>query len=302
MASVVLHPPPVRVFINYRHEDTEGWALLIRKCLEDRFGAENVFLDTTLLPGVKWLEEIKARNTGCAVFLALIGPDWKPSIIDRSRAGAKDFVRLEIETALKRGSGVEVIPVVVGSASPPTPDGLPPSLRPLTELQVAHLHRGTFDEDMQKLIRRIGEFGPRPPKPVGAPQVRVPVPPSLPARPGSVAPSPDPAHFETVLRHMVDEGDVVPVLGSRLNSRDGDPWTEGCGTPPDADDLAALLARYAQLTAAAPNLPAVAQYVYETQGRTDLFRPLRRLLADACEPGPVHRFLAELPATLEGLG
>jgi hypothetical protein len=42
--------------------------------------------------------------------------------------------------------------------------------------------------------------------------------------------------------------------------------------------------------------------VYATQGKADLFRPLTRLIAAACDPGPVHRFFATLPHRLEQLG
>ena len=55
----------VRVFINYRHEDTKAEALLLYERLAARFGTGNVFLDLKSLPaGVKWEEEIKASSHG----------------------------------------------------------------------------------------------------------------------------------------------------------------------------------------------------------------------------------------------
>jgi hypothetical protein len=72
-SDVEMTPGDVRVFINYRHDDTEGEALLMYERLADRFGADNVFLDDkSLKPGMKWLEEIK-EHAASGVFLALIG-------------------------------------------------------------------------------------------------------------------------------------------------------------------------------------------------------------------------------------
>ena len=42
--------------------------------------------------------------------------------------------------------------------------------------------------------------------------------------------------------------------------------------------------------------------MYVTKGRPDLYRTLRQILMADCEPGPVHRFLARFPRTLEDLG
>ena len=102
---------------------------------------------------------------------------------------------------------------------------------------------------------------------------------------------------------MVDEGNVVPLLGSHLN-RVGDEVRESAtsGRPPDSVDLAAALARQAGMAGPSTHLAQVAQYVYETQGRADLYRPLTRLCGDECDPGPVHRFLADLPQRLERAG
>jgi hypothetical protein len=67
-------------------------------------------------------------------------------------------------------------------------------------------------------------------------------------------------------------------------------------------DLAEALAEHAAMADPSTHLAQVAQYVYETQGRADLYRPLTRLCADMSDPGPVHRFLAELPHRLERAG
>ena len=45
----------LRVFINYRHEDAWGVAMLLYERLVSRFGRGNVFLDArNLQPGMNW--------------------------------------------------------------------------------------------------------------------------------------------------------------------------------------------------------------------------------------------------------
>ena len=117
-----LAPQQVRVFISYRRADTWGAAELLRDRLANRFGRENVFLDTQLQPGMEWLNEIKSRRGSCHVFLALIGPHWLSIMKARDRAAivepAEDYVQWEIRYALRPSSGISVIPVLMGDVAP----------------------------------------------------------------------------------------------------------------------------------------------------------------------------------------
>jgi hypothetical protein len=294
---------PLRIFINYRRDDTVGWALLLHDRLVAEFGEEHVFLDVRALkPGMRWLEEIKTHGSDCGVFLALVGSRWKSSMPLPGDRAAEDYVRFEIEYAMRRNSGVEVVPVLVGNAMPPTRDGLPSSLQPLMNFQMARLREERFNEDVDELITRMKEIArartsedvvrAEPKKAVPDPGAAVPV----------VAP-PGETHFDLVLRHMVDEGNVVPLLGSHLNrAGEASGGGAGPGPPPDAVDLAVALARHAAMADPSTHLAQVAQYVYETQGRADLYRPLTRLCGEASDPGPVHRFFAELPHRFERAG
>ena len=101
---------------------------------------------------------------------------------------------------------------------------------------------------------------------------------------------PDEHHYEAVIRFLVGQGTVVPLLGSRV-----------CGTLPDAEKIAADLAERFGLESGV-ELPRVAQQVYVTSGRPDLVRTLRQILAKEANPHPVHRFLARFPRELERLG
>lgn len=298
-------PPQVRVFINYRHDDTHGEAQLLYERLAIKFGRENLFLDTrSMQPGMNWLEEIKTHSGSCHVFLALIGPRWVSIMRAREQEAphpAEDFVRSEIQRALRMNSVIHVIPVLIGDKmSPPAAEDLPRPLRALAAFEVAHVREKQFDRDVESLIGSIETIAARqaaisPAGPAPTPEARHLVP--VPAGPAGVAPQPDDAHWEDVLQQMADEGNLVPFLGSRLTgARPGAP-----GEPPsmpDARQLAAALAERFGLKQGRLDLPEIAQYVYVNKGRPDLYRAVRQLLTAGYEPGPVHRFLARFPKML----
>jgi uncharacterized membrane protein YhaH (DUF805 family) len=94
----------------------------------------------------------------CGAFIAVIGPGWlnaRNADGHRRLDDASDFVRVEIESALKRD--IRVIPVLVDGASMPRASELPPSLEPLSRrnaLEIAH-HRFAADCDrLADAIRR----------------------------------------------------------------------------------------------------------------------------------------------------
>lgn len=297
----------LRVFINYRHDDTWGEALLLHERLANHFGSENVFLDVpNLQAGMKWLDEIKSKLASCDVLLSLIGPRWISIMRTREQASfvqpTEDYVRFELHTALRPNSGIEVIPVLVGDDVPFSTELLPRSLQALGKIEAAQVRQKLFEEDVAHLIGRLETIAAQQPRPHRRPAAPRPAngeqagPPRV--GPAGVAPPVDATHCEAVLQQMVDEGNLVLFLGSRL----GGPTAEGSRSLPDAEELAASLAERFGIGSTRPDLPEVAQYVYVTKGRPDLCRTLRQLLTAECEPGPVHRFLARFPGMLEELG
>ena len=127
-----------RVFISYRREDSAfpaGW-LYDRLCAH--LGSDNVFKDVDSIdPGDDFVRVIGDAVGSCQVLLALIGDRWL-DITDgtghRRLDDPEDFVRLEIEAALRRD--VRVIPILVGRAALPGSEQLPDSLRGLIRRQV----------------------------------------------------------------------------------------------------------------------------------------------------------------------
>jgi hypothetical protein len=301
-----------KVFINYRHEDAEEAAVRLYERLAAEFGDDNVFLDAkTLGVGVKWLEQIKAHGDRGSAFLALIGSQWLARLEQRKQLTARDpqdYVMLELELALHRWRG-KVIPVLLGRTSMPAAVKLPKPIRALAGLQATHLRALSFDEDVDQLIEQIRaarveqapQDGGAPPDPAGAGAVVDGRDDSdtfedkgsltQASRERTVIAAPDAGHYEHVLSKMVDQGSVVPVLGSGVR-----------GALPDADQLAAHLSERFRLGLETPDLAEVAQRVAVSEGLSFLDKAMFEALTPAPEPQDVHRFLARFPARLREAG
>jgi hypothetical protein len=123
------------IFLSYRREDAGGHAGRLYDNLARRFGGEMVFRDIdTLPPGDNFVEHIESSIAAADVVLAMIGRDWV-SATDadgkRRLEDANDYVRLELEAALRRD--IRVIPVLVRNATMPRSDELPGELAPLAQ-------------------------------------------------------------------------------------------------------------------------------------------------------------------------
>lgn len=132
------------IFISYRRVDSAypvGW---LYGELTGHFGRDRVFKDMdSLRPGDDFLEVIRTALDSCAVLLAVIGPRW----LNMSDAGGRrldkpdDYVRLEIETALRRN--VPVLPVLVDGAVMPGEADLPAALGKLAYPARGHAEPGS---------------------------------------------------------------------------------------------------------------------------------------------------------------
>jgi hypothetical protein len=94
------------------------------------------------------------------VLLVVIGPAWGTITDDEGQvriADPQDFVRLEVETALRRPD-VTVIPLLVGGARMPDPDHLPTSLRTLTRRNALELSDLRWRYDVQRLMSTLDEL------------------------------------------------------------------------------------------------------------------------------------------------
>src|SRR5438552_11532418 len=208
-------------------------------------------MDVVLKPGENFVSVIRDHLSRCDVLLALIGRNWSTIMEERTKRRAldhtDDYVRIELETALQRGSRVRVLPVLLDTVMPSAQE-LPRPIRRLCQLTAATLRHGPrWDDDVRTLIGRIDEICHEPPKPPPEPlplppplQVREPRPPD----PDTVAPPPDAKHYYDVAQLIARDNAVIPFLGAFVTGTDQTPGSsEDGGSVPDGDEPAAYPAR-----------------------------------------------------------
>jgi len=150
-------PPSGKIFINYRRGDESGFVQALFARLEQAFSAEQLFMDVdNIPPGEDFVRMLESQVAHCATMLAVIGKRWLDATGEhgnRRLDDPNDFVRIEIESALKQGK--RVIPVLVDGARMPRPDELPESLRPLARCNAVQLRHERFASDVQGLVKAL---------------------------------------------------------------------------------------------------------------------------------------------------
>jgi hypothetical protein len=148
-----------RIVLNYRRDDTGGYAGHLYDALSERFGEEHVFIDIDKIrPGMPFAEVIDQAVGSADVFLALIGRRW----LTATDAGGRrldspgDLVRLEIEAALERE--VTVIPVLFQGAEMPSSADLPETLSRLAGIHAHEISDSRWGYDITQLIATLEEI------------------------------------------------------------------------------------------------------------------------------------------------
>ena len=149
-----------KIFISYRRQDSRPVATLIyeplAKHFEAKFGAGAVFMDVHGIPlGVNFRSYLNEQVAGAELQLALIADRWLTAVDEhgaRRIDSPNDFVRIEIETALKRG--VPVVPVYVDDAKFLHEADLPDGLKDLAGMNGFQLRTDAryFAADAARLI------------------------------------------------------------------------------------------------------------------------------------------------------
>lgn len=142
------------IFLSYRRQDSQSATGRLADRLEAHFGPQRVFRDQdSIAAGDDFAAAIHRGIATATVLLVMVGPDW----VDARSAGGtrrladpRDFVRLEIETALAQG--VAIVPVLVEGARMPAADALPPSLAAFARCQAVELSETRWHHDVDQLI------------------------------------------------------------------------------------------------------------------------------------------------------
>jgi formylglycine-generating enzyme required for sulfatase activity len=145
-----------KIFLSYRRQDSAGIAGRIYDRLRAHFGDDAIFMDIDSIPlGVDFQEHIDAAVGQCDVFLAVIGTKWTGETDTHRRLeDPRDFVRIEIESALQRD--IPVIPILIDHARMPTEADVPPSLARLTYRNAIDVDQGRdFHHHVDRLVRGI---------------------------------------------------------------------------------------------------------------------------------------------------
>jgi hypothetical protein len=152
------------VFISYRRQSAPGEARAIFENLTHRLGQNSVFMDVDSISlGRDFRSELQKTLTACDLMLVIIDKDW---VADKDDKGQRrldnpgDYVRMEIETALKRD--IVVTPVLVKGAQMPGAEELPAEIRDLVYRNAFEITVNRWGSDLQEMIRRLGLDAPRP--------------------------------------------------------------------------------------------------------------------------------------------
>lgn len=153
----------MKLFFNYRREDTEDLAGRLHDRLCSEFGAENIFTDVaSIRGGDEWKAVLEKSVQASDVVLALMGRQWLTCVNKSGEPrlfAEDDIVRFELEAARRHGR--LVIPLLAQDIKEPEKHKLPPSLQWLMDYQAIPIRSGKFfSDDVARLVvelKRIGE-------------------------------------------------------------------------------------------------------------------------------------------------
>ncbi len=143
-----------KIVISYRREDTAGITGRIHDRLRDHYGRDAVFRDIDAIPlGVDFRKHLEQILNDADAMVCIIGEKWlgKPKRGASRISDPTDYVRLEVEAALRKG--IPLVPVLIDDTRMPKSDDLPESIRDLMfrhALRVDQLQ--DFDANTKRLV------------------------------------------------------------------------------------------------------------------------------------------------------
>ena len=125
-----------------------------------------VVMDTGIPAGEDFDAYIRDAVSYCHALLVVIGPSWVAVTDERGNPkleDPKDYVRIEIETALVRRrepfrpwfGPAQVIPVLINDTAMPKPEQLPHAIRELSRRQAVRIRDDRWDDDVRVLIEAL---------------------------------------------------------------------------------------------------------------------------------------------------
>jgi TIR domain-containing protein len=126
------------IFVSYRNDDATDDIRKVFSDLENHYGKDSVFVAAdNISPGTDFRQRINEAMGSCDLVIALVGPSWRGRWLRRRIFDADDWVRIEVEAALRKC--VPVLPLIVDGARMPAPGQVPDSIEPFCFLHAAQL-------------------------------------------------------------------------------------------------------------------------------------------------------------------
>lgn len=143
------------VFVSYRRSDTGGEAGRLSDTFQQKLGEGLAFRDVASIPlGAQFDSVLERELTAARIVLVLIGPAWLTELEQRRMQPERDYLRVEVATALAKGK--RVIPVLLKGAALPPAQALPEDLGALARHQAVTLRDESWNQDVDRLIDAIG--------------------------------------------------------------------------------------------------------------------------------------------------
>ncbi len=205
------------IFISYRRSDAAGHAGRLFDRLAHWFDHDALFYDLDSIDaGDTFPRRLVDGIEAAKVVLVLIGPGWVDELNARAAKPGVDYVRSEVEHALRRHGapgGPKVIPVLLGGVTAPGADRMDASLRaaiaPLLALDL-HSFQGKNDDWNHQFVRlrELLEAVP------GVPEPRFRVPADAQAPPFHVIGQSLSRHFSDPMQRLAELQRALEASGS----------------------------------------------------------------------------------------
>ncbi|MEM7060560.1 MAG: SUMF1/EgtB/PvdO family nonheme iron enzyme [Pseudomonadota bacterium] len=142
-----------RIFISYRRGYDNGEARSLYYQLERHFERDNLFMDVDDIPiGDDFVIHLDNQVAQCQALIAVIGRGWvQPENVKRLHT-ENDFVRIELEAALKRGTQIPIIPLLIDKVKLPDKSELPKVLRKLTDRNGVEIDHSSYASIIERRL------------------------------------------------------------------------------------------------------------------------------------------------------
>ena len=134
-----------RVFVSYRHDDSEADAGRLYDTLAAELGQEALYKDVEKITlGSNWKRAVREALADSAAVLFVMGPDWRLS------------PAIEFELQLALASDVPVVPILVRKADlVQLTNGLPAPLSEVSERKAVTLSHARWSRDCRELLEML---------------------------------------------------------------------------------------------------------------------------------------------------